>query len=108
MKTLTLMHLTSNYDYSKGGFTPVARANLHQRIYYRGLLPVHHLNNNFMFSNFQTPTHAQRLEVYQCKCLENGVRPFNYPDNLWNEFQRDFKDAEFEARQEDEREYCLS
>ena len=96
----TLMHLTSNYDYSKGGFTPVRGTNLMQRIYYRGLLPVHHLANNFLFANFNTPTQAQRQENYEVRCLENNIRPFGYPDNLWAEFQREFADVEFDAIQE--------
>ncbi len=100
MKTSHLICKTSVFNFPTESWQPVTRFSLNERISYRGTNPVNHLN---MFASplgkpFKTLTQAERQDNYECRLLERGIRPFNYPDELWREHLQYVADCEFEAR----------
>lgn len=95
MKTF-IIKLTSDFNGSDGTWSPVKRFNMHERISYRGENPVYHILN-LIPSYFNSPTQQQRQEKHEISCLEKGIRPFGYPDHLWNEYLSDVRNEEHTA-----------
>lgn len=84
-----LIQLTSEYCHSEGVYKPVG-LSINERISYRGELPKCHIK--LVIGRYLRPentSHEFRHQEYITKCLEKMIRPFNYPDNLWNEWVRE-------------------
>ncbi len=86
-KTALIILKTSEYNYSIGGYEAIRSFNINERISYRGLNSPYHIRNNYptVVDNFKDA----RKDRYEVKCLEEGIRPFGYPDKLWNEYLSD-------------------
>lgn len=90
-----LIKLTSEFHPSDGTWNPVSSkyiADLHERISYRGTNPVFHIKE--CRPRRKQLTKDERQDRYGVRCLEKGIRPYNYPDDLWNEYLRDVESEE--------------
>lgn len=106
MNTLTII-TTSEFNPSEGTLQPVSSkywADVNERINYRGLRSPYHIKNNNVCRLPQL-TQAQRQDAYEVKCLENGLRPYGYPDNLWEEYLRDCVSEDHTAKCEAKNEW---
>ena len=93
---------TCQYNYADGGYFPVSNkywADINERINYRSLRSPYHITNNNPYSlRKNTPTQQERKINYEVKCLELGLRPFNYPETLWQDYLREVESEEHTAR----------
>lgn len=93
MKPVLLIARTAVYNNADGGYYFEKRFNIHQRINHKASDQRHyHISN--MDLRGRPIDHESRQNRYEVKCLEKGIRPFNYPDNLWNEYLRDIANEE--------------
>ena len=94
MKNLLIL-TTSNYDRVNGGFEP-SRGNINERITFRGSN-----KNGFHILNYferEPLTKAQKLVNYECRCIEQGVRPYHYTLGEWEQTKRDIESEEHSER----------
>ena len=100
-----LILTTSEFNPSDGTYKPVSSkfwADLNERLNYRGSANARdgfHIKN-IMPGYFRRPkpTQEQRQLAYEEKCLENGKRPFNYSDQLWEEYLHDVRSEDHTVR----------
>lgn len=91
---------TAVHNDNTGGYSPVSdkyHANLHERINYRGAGSPYHIINNSPRRD-RILTREQRQDRYEVSCLERGIRPYGYPDGLWEQHLRDVADEEHTER----------
>jgi hypothetical protein len=97
-----LIQITSFYDKVNGGWKPVKRFSLHNRINYRGDKTLHESIfavgvKNHMSSLYempQTETKEQRLNSYENRCMEHDIKPFHWSESEWKQYQRDVESDE--------------
>lgn len=94
-----LIKTTAEFLPGDGIFIPAKRFNVNERINHRGDHSMYHIFECYYSKKPQT--HQQREDAYIEKCLENGVRPFNYPEHLWQEYLRDCASEEHTNRCEE-------
>ncbi len=89
---------TAEFHPGEGTYLPVSHhfGSMNDRINYRGTNPSYHIKNNFGIPEDFSPD--KRKERYEAACFENGVRPFGYPEHLWQEHLRDAADEEYVAK----------
>lgn len=93
MKNL-IIKTTSEYNANLGTYKPVSHyfGSMNDRINYRGTKPVYHITMNH--GTDKQLSREQRQDRYEVSCLEKGKRPYNYPQNLWEEYLRDVQSEE--------------
>lgn len=87
----SLVQLTANFSHTNESWRNVSNLNINQRISYRGTKFAkegEHVKFQFNYWD-KILSKAEREINYECRCLENNIRPYNYPDNLWEEHLRE-------------------
>lgn len=92
-----IIRSTAENSAGDGIYIPFKRFNLHQRINHRAeYMGAYHIG--VCFAPPLDNSHAARLDRYEVTCLEKGLRPWGYPENLWQEYLRDVADEEHIAK----------
>ncbi len=99
---------TSNYNNGDGGYTPSRRFNLDQRINYRATEVPHHIENFWVKPFISDESHQARKDRYEVRMLEKGLRPYGYPEHLFEEYLRDIESEEHTARCEAKNEWMYA
>lgn len=89
-----LILTTSNYNRVNGGFEP-SRGNINERITFRGNNQGFHILN---YSERLPLTKLQKLINYECRCIEQGIKPYHYTLGEWEQTKRDIKSEEHSER----------
>lgn len=99
MKTKHNILKTAIFNASEGTYELMKSFSLHQRINYRGLNSPYHMANNYPYRNWNDDkSHDARKKRYEWTCLEKGIRPYDYPENLWQQYLRECADEEHVVR----------
>ncbi len=86
---------TAKFNHADGKYTPVTyQTTLHDRINHRASEnSAYHIKNCYFGLNRE----IDRKQRYEELCLENGKRPYGYPDVKWEEYLRDYAHEEHTA-----------
>lgn len=100
MKPIFLIHRTAHYNNADGGYYFEKRFNIHQRINHKSSDQRHYHIANIGYNFRQDWTKEQKKNDWKLRCLEQGKRPFNYPENLWQEYLNDTAEEEYQNEME--------
>jgi hypothetical protein len=97
MKTKTKMHLVSVYncvDETRKLYT--YETNVHNRINHKAtsLYHIKEISKNYN----RIKTKEERLEDYEFKCIEQGIKPFHFTNAQWEEVLIDIENEEHYER----------
>jgi ribosomal protein L17 len=94
-----LIKKTAFYNNANGGYAPVKRFDLNQRINFKGMIVSGELCGHIAeYPELPTTlTRNERVERYEERCLSRGKRPSTYTDSEWSQFLRDYQDEEHTA-----------
>lgn len=89
-----LIKTTACYNNANGGYTPSKRANIHGRINHKaGKYAQYHIES--IAPNFRDGwTKQQKLEDYEYRCIERGIKPFHYTQAEYEQVLAEIADDE--------------
>lgn len=86
---INLVKNTSEFSLNGKKWIPCKEFNIHQRINHRSSKESnYHIKLSIYNVNVNILKEAKK-ERYICSCLEQGIRPYGYSDDLWEKYLKE-------------------